>query len=229
MRPRTTDERHDAGRARAAFPRHDRHTSESSHFNWHDIPDVQPERHGNAEHTRILHGAPVDPVDLRFRAEFPADLCQALRAGHVVLTAPRRTGKTSVMDYLRDRPATNGPRKSSRCCEGPSTSSISSVDRPVTSTRTSRKRKRTTELSSRRWSRGSRTDRQHRLRASSTWIMGTLRLGSTRHGPAPQVRTPRHWRHATAVAACRFLSVGPGLECRPERWMGHPEFPDIPE
>ena len=49
-------------------------------------------------------GAPVDPVDLRFREEFLADLWQTLRTGHAVLTAPRRTGKTSVMDYLRDHP-----------------------------------------------------------------------------------------------------------------------------
>jgi len=49
-------------------------------------------------------GAPVDPVDLRFRAAFVVELWRTLRAGHTVLTAPRRTGKTSVMDYLRDRP-----------------------------------------------------------------------------------------------------------------------------
>ena len=49
-------------------------------------------------------GAPVDPVDLRFRGDFIAELRQTLRTGHVVLTAPRRTGKTSVMDYLRDHP-----------------------------------------------------------------------------------------------------------------------------
>ena len=49
-------------------------------------------------------GAPVDPVDLRFRAAFVAELWRTLRAGHAVLTAPRRTGKTSVMDYLRDHP-----------------------------------------------------------------------------------------------------------------------------
>ena len=49
-------------------------------------------------------GAPVDPVDLRFREAFMAELWQTLRTGHVVLTAPRRTGKTSVMDYLRDHP-----------------------------------------------------------------------------------------------------------------------------
>ena len=49
-------------------------------------------------------GAPVDPVDLRFRETFLAELWQTLRTGHVVLTAPRRTGKTSVMDYLREHP-----------------------------------------------------------------------------------------------------------------------------
>ena len=49
-------------------------------------------------------GAPVDPGDLRFRGAFVAELWQTLRTGHLVLTAPRRTGKTSVMDYLRDHP-----------------------------------------------------------------------------------------------------------------------------
>ena len=49
-------------------------------------------------------GAPVDPVDLRFRGDFVAELWRTLGNGHVVLTAPRRTGKTSVMDYLRDHP-----------------------------------------------------------------------------------------------------------------------------
>ena len=49
-------------------------------------------------------GSPVEPVDLRFRDAFVAELWQTLRTGHVVLTAPRRTGKTSVMDHLRDRP-----------------------------------------------------------------------------------------------------------------------------
>ena len=57
-----------------------------------------------------------------------AELWRTLRTGHVVLTAPRRTGKTSVMDYLRDHPE-NGfsvvsinvqdlahPADSSRCC-----------------------------------------------------------------------------------------------------------------
>ena len=49
-------------------------------------------------------GAPVDPGDLRFRGAFVAELWQTLRTAHLVLTAPRRTGKTSVMDYLRDHP-----------------------------------------------------------------------------------------------------------------------------
>ena len=49
-------------------------------------------------------GAPVDPVDLRFRGEFVEELWQTLRTGHAVLTAPRRAGKTSVMDFLRDHP-----------------------------------------------------------------------------------------------------------------------------
>ena len=33
-------------------------------------------------------GAPVDPVDLRFRDGFLAELWETLRTGHVVLTAP---------------------------------------------------------------------------------------------------------------------------------------------
>ena len=49
-------------------------------------------------------GAPVDPVDLRFREEFVAELWETLRTRHLVLTAARRTGKTSVMDHLRDHP-----------------------------------------------------------------------------------------------------------------------------
>ncbi|MDE0063876.1 MAG: AAA family ATPase [Gammaproteobacteria bacterium] len=49
-------------------------------------------------------GAPVDPVDLRFRGAFLEELWQTLRTQHAVLTAPRRTGKTSIMDHLHDRP-----------------------------------------------------------------------------------------------------------------------------
>ena len=49
-------------------------------------------------------GAPVDPVDLRFREKFLAELWETLRTKHLLLTAARRTGKTSVMDHLRDHP-----------------------------------------------------------------------------------------------------------------------------
>lgn len=49
-------------------------------------------------------GAPVDSADLRFRDAFLAELWEAFRVRHVLLTAPRRTGKTSVMDHLRDLP-----------------------------------------------------------------------------------------------------------------------------
>ncbi|MCP5158698.1 MAG: hypothetical protein H6975_04655 [Gammaproteobacteria bacterium] len=49
-------------------------------------------------------GAPVDSVDLQFRDAFIAELWETLRTRHVLLTAPRRTGKTSVMDHLRDFP-----------------------------------------------------------------------------------------------------------------------------
>ena len=85
----------------------------------HDSIDVQQTRcillsttsqiynQGNMELGTIPEfyiGSPVESVDLRFRDEFVAELWQTLRTGHVVLTAPRRTGKTSVMDYLRDYP-----------------------------------------------------------------------------------------------------------------------------
>lgn len=49
-------------------------------------------------------GAPVDSSDLMFRDVFLAELWEALQTRHVLLTAPRRTGKTSVMDHLRDVP-----------------------------------------------------------------------------------------------------------------------------
>ena len=49
-------------------------------------------------------GAPVDPVDLQFREKFLAELWETLRTKHLLLTAARRTGKTSVMDHLRDHP-----------------------------------------------------------------------------------------------------------------------------
>ncbi len=49
-------------------------------------------------------GAPLDPDDLAFRDEFVAELWDELRTQHVVLSAPRRTGKTSVMDHLAAYP-----------------------------------------------------------------------------------------------------------------------------
>lgn len=39
-----------------------------------------------------------------FREAFLTELWETLRTRHVLLTAPRRTGKTSVMDHLRDFP-----------------------------------------------------------------------------------------------------------------------------
>ena len=49
-------------------------------------------------------GAPVDPIDLRFRDGFLAELWEALGTKQLVLTAARRTGKTSIMDHMRDHP-----------------------------------------------------------------------------------------------------------------------------
>jgi hypothetical protein len=49
-------------------------------------------------------GAPVDPADLWFRDEFISDLWEIIEGHHSLLRAPRRTGKTSVMDYLAARP-----------------------------------------------------------------------------------------------------------------------------
>ena len=49
-------------------------------------------------------GAPVDPIDLRFREGFLTELWETLSNKHLVLTAARRTGKTSVMDHMRDHP-----------------------------------------------------------------------------------------------------------------------------
>ena len=87
--------------------------------NLHDVVDIQQYRRIDIFTTISLYnkmkmkmentpefytGAPVDPVDLRFRGVFVGELWQKLSTGHVVLTAPRRTGKTSVMDYLRDHP-----------------------------------------------------------------------------------------------------------------------------
>lgn len=49
-------------------------------------------------------GAPLDSSDLRYRDEFIDELWEALQSQHVLLTAPRRTGKTSIMDHLYKHP-----------------------------------------------------------------------------------------------------------------------------
>ncbi len=54
-------------------------------------------------------GTPVDADDLRFREEFLGELWETLATKHVLLTAPRRTGKTSIMDHLKHRPKVGQP------------------------------------------------------------------------------------------------------------------------
>lgn len=49
-------------------------------------------------------GSPLDPEDLWFRDDFIDQLWELLRSEHVLLTAPRRTGKTSVMDHMAAKP-----------------------------------------------------------------------------------------------------------------------------
>jgi hypothetical protein len=49
-------------------------------------------------------GAPVDCDDLWFRDPFIEQIKASLQASHVLLSAPRRTGKTSVMDFLAQNP-----------------------------------------------------------------------------------------------------------------------------
>jgi len=49
-------------------------------------------------------GAPIDPSDLRFREEFIKGLWEELKSKHIIISAPRRTGKTSVLDYLAAYP-----------------------------------------------------------------------------------------------------------------------------
>lgn len=49
-------------------------------------------------------GAPIDPVDLWFREEFIEELWDELRSKHIIISAPRRTGKTSVLDFLASNP-----------------------------------------------------------------------------------------------------------------------------
>ena len=49
-------------------------------------------------------GSPARESDFFFRTEFLADLTDSLRREHVLILAPRRMGKTSVMLRLRDEP-----------------------------------------------------------------------------------------------------------------------------
>jgi len=49
-------------------------------------------------------GAPLAPEDLRFRDPFIDRLWEMLATHHVLLSAPRRTGKTSVLDSLAAHP-----------------------------------------------------------------------------------------------------------------------------
>ncbi len=54
--------------------------------------------------TDFYSGSPLDPDDLWFRDDFIDELWDLLRSENVILSAPRRTGKTSVMDHLAARP-----------------------------------------------------------------------------------------------------------------------------
>lgn len=49
-------------------------------------------------------GEPVEPCDLWFRDEFIDLVWETLRRRHVLIAAPRRTGKTSVMNHLQEHP-----------------------------------------------------------------------------------------------------------------------------
>ncbi|MDI1310893.1 AAA family ATPase [Prosthecobacter sp.] len=49
-------------------------------------------------------GSVLAPEDLKFRGPFISDLWEALQSHHVLLKAPRRCGKTSVMEHLRHFP-----------------------------------------------------------------------------------------------------------------------------
>ncbi|MFN9158078.1 MAG: hypothetical protein ACK6D5_09970, partial [Planctomyces sp.] len=48
--------------------------------------------------------SPLDTDDLWFRDDLIDELWDLLRSENVILSAPRRTGKTSVMDHLAARP-----------------------------------------------------------------------------------------------------------------------------
>ncbi len=49
-------------------------------------------------------GEPVEPTDLWFRDHFIDQVWEKLRRQHVLISAPRRTGKTSVMNHLATNP-----------------------------------------------------------------------------------------------------------------------------
>ena len=49
-------------------------------------------------------GEPVEPSDLWFRDVFIDQIWEKLRRQHVLISAPRRTGKTSVMNHLAIKP-----------------------------------------------------------------------------------------------------------------------------
>lgn len=49
-------------------------------------------------------GEPVEPSDLWFRDQFIDQIWEKLRRQHVLISAPRRTGKTSVMNHLASNP-----------------------------------------------------------------------------------------------------------------------------
>ncbi len=49
-------------------------------------------------------GSVIPADDLRFRDEFIADLWASIQTHHILLKAPRRCGKTSVMEHLRALP-----------------------------------------------------------------------------------------------------------------------------
>jgi hypothetical protein len=49
-------------------------------------------------------GAVVAPPDLWFREPFIDQIWEKLKTEHVLITAPRRTGKTSIMNHLLEKP-----------------------------------------------------------------------------------------------------------------------------
>ena len=49
-------------------------------------------------------GEPVEPSDLWFRDAFIDQIREKLKRQHVLISAPRRTGKTSVMNHLASKP-----------------------------------------------------------------------------------------------------------------------------